>query len=125
MASFETTPEYLRVILTLREKALTFHNDFTIPWSNVISFEHVDNVRRCLHGVHVRGFSVPALVTVGVKRYREGRDFCAVYGYKPGALILLKDDIFRRVLITTDVLLEKPKRKKIWLEDHPDKPQEP
>lgn len=117
MASFETTPEYLKVLLSIREKALTLHNDFTVPWTNVVSFTHVHNLRQFLKGVHVRGLSVPAFVTLGVKRYKEGRDFCAVYGYKPGALIVLKDEVFDRLLLTTDVEIVKPKRKKIWLDE--------
>lgn len=101
MAVLEVTPTGLAVRLGRWERFGTFQRDFTVAWGNVDAAYPVRDLWPQVLGWRWPGIGIPHVILVGRMVYRDGRDFCAIYRDRPGILLELSDEPYRRLLIST------------------------
>lgn len=100
MADLVMTPTHLSVQLGRWEQFGTFQRSFEIPWDHITHAEAVTDMWPRVRGWRWPGIGIPHVILVGRMRYRGGCDFCALQGTKPGIVLELKDEPYRRVLAT-------------------------
>ena len=89
--------------LSRAERFWALHGDITVPRSDVESIEHVDDLWPYLRGIRAPGTGFPGVIMLGTKRGRGYRDFCAVYGKRPGTIVSLGPGAacgFQRLLVS-------------------------
>jgi hypothetical protein len=99
VATIVTTADGIAVELGRWERLGALHGSVRIPWTRVESVEHVVDLWPYVRGLRV-GTGFPYVVLLGTMYYRGGKDFCAVYGKKPGVIISTTAGEFSRVLVT-------------------------
>lgn len=101
MAELIMQPTHLEVRLSAWERFGTFQDSFDIPWDHIGHAEAVSDMWPRVRGWRWPGIGIPHVILVGRMRYREGRDFCALIGSKPGVVLELQDEPYDRLLATT------------------------
>ena len=100
MAQLLSTEAGLTLRLSRWEKAGALHGDLQVPWSQVASVSHVEDLWRELRGMRAPGTGIPEVIMLGTTRGRGWKDFCAVYRHRPGSVVVLREGPFARWLVT-------------------------
>jgi len=108
MAQLISTPEGLTLAMSKWERLGSLHGDFSIPWQQVDSISRVEDLWVQLRGIRAPGTGIPGVVMLGTTRSKGGKDFCAVYRHRPGLVVELKNELFARLLVTTNETIELP-----------------
>ncbi len=102
MAFLEEVPGGLRVRLSTWEILGGLTREFTIPSEAIVSDERVSDGWDALHGWRCPGTGIPWVIMLGTMRFQGTKDFCAVYGRRPGRVITCTGFRFTRVLISDE-----------------------
>lgn len=102
MAQLVTEGSNLAIRMSQREEFFALKRSFTVPWSHVVNIAQVGDVWVHLRGLRAPGTGFPGVIMLGTTRYQGKKDFCAVYGHKPGLVVTLVGNAFERVLLSTD-----------------------
>lgn len=104
MADIVEIPGFIEIRLSRWEKWGSLHSDLRIPLDHITHRDHVPDLWTRLRGMRAPGTGFPGVIMLGTTRFRiDGRwrkDFCAVYGHRPGTVLSLKGEDFERVLIS-------------------------
>lgn len=100
MATFVLTPTELQVRLGRWERLGTLQRDFCVPWDRIDSARAISDMWRNILGWRWPGLGIPHVALIGRMVYRGGRDFCAIYMGRPGVILELHDEPYRRLLIS-------------------------
>lgn len=100
MAALDVTPEGLGVRLGRWERFATFQRDFSVPWAHVDAAYPVRDLWPQVLGWRWPGIGIPHVILVGRMVYRDGRDFCAIFRDRPGLIVELSDQPYRRLLFS-------------------------
>lgn len=100
MAGFDVRDDGFSVRLTGWEKAGAFHGDIDVSWGQVERVDEVDDVWAHLRGLRAPGTGWPGVIMLGTMRRSGEKDFCVVYGHRPGVIIHLTGHEFARLLLT-------------------------
>ncbi len=100
MAELVWGNETLALHMSAREKFFSLHGDIVVPRAHVENVEEVPDLWVHLRGMRAPGTGFPGVIMLGTTRFRGGKDFCAVYGHRPGVIVDLRDEPFQRLLIT-------------------------
>ena len=100
MAVLEITPDALRVRLNRLEQIGGVHGSFSVPWDHIEHARAISDLWPHVRGWRMPGTGLPHVILLGRMRYRYGTDFTAMYKNLPGVLLELRDEEFRRLLIS-------------------------
>ena len=102
MAELITEGSNLAIHMSRREEIFALKKSFSVPWEQVVDIAHVDDVWVHLRGIRAPGTGFPGVIMLGTTRYQGKKDFCAVYGHKPGLVATLTGNAFERILLSTE-----------------------
>lgn len=90
------------VVLKLNdlEKAGALHGDVRVPAAAVRDVRVSTRPFRDLRGIRAPGTGLPGAVALGTWRYRDGKDFAALYRGGPAVVVELDGAEFRRLLVS-------------------------
>ena len=102
MAQIYDQGENLILKLSLWEKLGSFHKDLKVSKDNLISKQVIENPwsRQVLKGMRAPGTGIPYFVLLGTMRYKDGKDFTAIYRRKPVTVYEFKDYEYKRWIVT-------------------------
>jgi len=100
MAILQFTPDALEVRLNRWERLGALHDGFAVPWDHIDTARAIKDLWPHVRGWRVPGTGLPHVILLGTMRYRDGRDFTAIYKNLPGVILELHDEEFRRLLIS-------------------------
>jgi hypothetical protein len=92
----------IRMVLSAWERLGALHGDVAARADRVVTIRAVADLWPELRGIRWPGTGWPGVIMLGTTRHADGRDFCAVYGHRPGVVLDLVDGEFRRWLVTID-----------------------
>jgi hypothetical protein len=102
MANLIVTDVDVTVDLSTKEHLLSMHKSFTVPRSDVVNIEHVDDLLSEVTGSKVVGEELPE-TRLGTFRSTHGTDFCAVKGSGPGTVVTLREGAqYGRILVSDE-----------------------
>ena len=102
MANLIVTDDNVTVELTTKEHLLSLHKSFTVPRSDIVSIDHVDDLLSQVQGSKEVGEELPE-TRLGTFRSTDGTDFCAVKGNGPGTVVTLCEGAqYRRILVSDE-----------------------
>lgn len=89
MATIEVRDETLAVVLTPWEVlgSIRWRTPVTAVRSAVASIVAVDDAWAHLRGIRAPGTGFPGVIMLGTTRGSGYKDFCAVYGHRPGVVV--------------------------------------
>jgi hypothetical protein len=98
------TSEGIDLVLALSrlEKLGAFHGDIRVPLTAVERVDVSAAPFRELRGLRAPGTGVPRRIALGTWRRRDGKDFAALRGRRPGVVVHLREGQFRRLLVSAD-----------------------
>jgi hypothetical protein len=104
MAKVKVIGDNLILELSLLEKIGAFHSSPQVPVTAVSKVEFVEKLwsNEVLRGLRAPGTGFPYLVLLGTMRGRKYRDFTAIKGRQPGAVITLNEGPFKRWIFTLE-----------------------
>ena len=100
VAALVLTPAELQVRLGRWERLGTTQREFAVPWDHIDSARAISDMWRNILGWRWPGIGVPHVVLIGRMVHRDGRDFCAIYMDRPGVILEMHDEPYRRLLIS-------------------------
>ena len=103
MAELIAEGDRLHLALSRSERFWGLHGDIVVPLAQVESIEYVDDLWPYLRGIRAPGTGCPGIIMLGTTRGRGFRDFCVVYGHRPGTIVSLVHGSpcgFQRLLVT-------------------------
>lgn len=100
MAELVWAPDSLALRMSDLEKFFSLHGNITVPRAHVCNVEEVPDLWVHLRGMRAPGTGFPGVIMLGTTRFRGGKDFCAVYGHRPGVIVHLQGEPFQRLLVT-------------------------
>ncbi len=82
----------------------------TAPRSAVVGVEFVDDAWTRLRGIRAPGTGLPGVIMLGTTRAHGQKDFCAVYGHRPGVVVTFDParSEFARWVLTGDPAVVAP-----------------
>jgi len=101
MAILQIRPDSLAIELNRWERLGALHDSFTIPWSHIDRATAIKDLWPHVRGWRAPGTGLPHVILLGRMRYRDGKDFTAIYKSLPGVILELRDEPFRRILAST------------------------
>ena len=93
-------------VITLKlsrlEKMGALNGDIPVASGQLISKTEVPNpwTKQHLRGVRAPGTAIPYVILLGTMKYKDGRDFTAIYKRRPVAIYEFKDSPYKRWIIT-------------------------
>ena len=103
MATIDVTQDRVRIHLSALEQAGAMHGDLSVPIDNIAAVTAHTDLWENLRGMRAPGTGIPGVIMLGTTRSKGAKDFCAVYGHKPGLLLETRDFEFARVLVSCPV----------------------
>ena len=102
MAKVIKEKEKLTLQLSFWEKIFGLHGNLQLPVDKLIKTIEVQNPwsREVLKGIRAPGTGIPYKVLLGTMRYKDGKDFTAIYKKRPATIYEFKDSVFKRWIIT-------------------------
>lgn len=88
--------------LSRLEKIFGFNSGISVDKDLLIKRSTVNNPwsREVLKGFRAPGAAIPYLILIGTMRYRDGKDFTAIYNRRPVEIYEFKNSPFKRWIIT-------------------------
>ena len=88
--------------LSFWEKIGGLHKDLVVPSDKLVSKSVLKNPwsKEVLKGVRAPGTGIPYVILLGTMRYKDGRDFIAIYKRRPVTIYEFKDYSFNRWIVT-------------------------
>ena len=108
MAVLRIDDRTVELSLSRAERFWGLHGDITVPRDHVEAIEHVDDLWPYLRGMRAPGTGFPGVIMLGTKRGRGFKDFCVVYGRRPGTIVSLTPGApseFQRLLVSDPKVL--------------------
>lgn len=102
MARLLIKGDNLHLSLSGWEQLGSLHADIRVPLRHVESVESSENPRRLLKGIRAPGTGFPGVIMLGTMRWKRKKDFCVVYLHHPAVVVILRDEPFARLIVTSD-----------------------
>jgi hypothetical protein len=93
-------------VLTLKlsrlEKIGALHGDISVASNHLISKTEVASpwTKEHLRGVRAPGTAIPYVILLGTMRFKDGKDFCAIYKRTPAIIYEFADAPFKRWIVS-------------------------
>ncbi len=104
MTHIERFGSYVVLALTRREKLFALHSSPQAKFSEIISVRKVSKAWSwtVMRGIRAPGTGIPYRMALGTWRYRQGKNFIAVYGKRPAYIITFNVGEFKQWIFTPD-----------------------
>lgn len=100
MAELLWSASEVSLVMSARERFFSLHSNITVPRASVWHVDEVPDLWVHLRGMRAPGTGFPSVIMLGTTRFIGGKDFCAVYGHRPGVIVHLRNEPFSRLLVT-------------------------
>ena len=100
MARLLINGESLHMSLSGWEQLGAIHADIRVPLSHVVKAELVENPWRILRGFRAPGLGIRRFIMLGTMRAKRKKDFCAIYRGRIAVVVHLRDERFKRLIVT-------------------------
>ena len=102
MAKVIESATQLHLKLSLLEKIFTLHGDISVDKGLLIKKVIVENPwrRSVLKGIRAPGAAIPFVILLGTLRYRDGKDFTAIYNRRAVDIYEFKNSAYKRWIVT-------------------------
>ncbi len=102
MAQLITDGGELVLRLSALEKLGALHGDIHVPLAAVERVARLERGFSALRGVRAPGTGFPRVIALGTWRSTGGRDFAAIHRGRPALVVDLRDQPFRRLVVSVD-----------------------
>ena len=100
MARLLIEDQRLHLSLNGWEQLGALHADIRVPLSHVVKAELIENPWRILRGIRAPALGIRRFITLGTMRAKRNKDFCAIYGGRIAVVVHLRDEPFKRLIVT-------------------------